>query len=531
MQTFLQSNGIQIPLFFMQHEDDKILLNAPDAEWFRILYYLNWSDYQAVGAEYYDKLYEFNKTRPDRCNSEAKKDEMETKDEAKMRILFGRSTMQDANEQKSGILYNGKIIDLKPPKISPEEISPGVVPHRLGGKTPKCFFSMFKSFIGTILMGFPGEPDKVHLLLTSNPSFARVCGFCTKDEYDPYDSRHIPSIRKLEQFDQIMRVYMIWDKIKIEEVKRNIKTGVIKEENELVGDTTHYYACSGFETVNYTDDNGKEHKKSQSKLTKNCRCEDRDTCEHQWKLADDGAGTIVKSSHTMHWGHKASVIGLPQQGIPLDAVAISDASTHDGETLYPHVEKLFNDHPEIKPWIDTIIYDSACDSKPLKDKFQADFDIELKTSFNPRRKKDVTEGLPPGMEKITPYGVPICIAGYEMEYKGIRYDAGKFIYQAPTDDNNITVCLPCEHKINCCPNSNTGRTINISFDVLPQINPDDPPMAKRFKAILSRRTSIERIIKRLKCDLGDDRLSKRGNESFQAYLDKTMIAFHLLLRN
>ncbi|MBF0538706.1 MAG: hypothetical protein HQL03_10690 [Nitrospirae bacterium] len=56
-------------------------------------------------------------------------------------------------------------------------------------------------------------------------------------------------------------------------------------------------------------------------------------------------------------------------------------------------------------------------------------------------------------------------------------------------------------------------------------------MAKRFKAILSRRTSIERMIKRLKCDLGNDRLSKRGNTSFQAYLDKTMIAFHLLLRN
>ena len=56
-------------------------------------------------------------------------------------------------------------------------------------------------------------------------------------------------------------------------------------------------------------------------------------------------------------------------------------------------------------------------------------------------------------------------------------------------------------------------------------------MAKRFKAIMRRRPSVERMIKRLKCDLGDDRLSKRGNESFQAYLDKTMIAYHLLLRH
>ncbi len=51
MQSYLQSNGIQIPLFLMQHEDDKTLLNAPDAEWFRTLYHLNWVDYQVAGAE------------------------------------------------------------------------------------------------------------------------------------------------------------------------------------------------------------------------------------------------------------------------------------------------------------------------------------------------------------------------------------------------------------------------------------------------------------------------------------------------
>jgi hypothetical protein len=56
-------------------------------------------------------------------------------------------------------------------------------------------------------------------------------------------------------------------------------------------------------------------------------------------------------------------------------------------------------------------------------------------------------------------------------------------------------------------------------------------MAKRFKAIMTRRSSVERMIKRLKCDISDDRLSKKGNLAFQAYLDKTMIDFHLLLQN
>ncbi|HBF43757.1 MAG TPA: hypothetical protein DDW42_09070 [Desulfobacteraceae bacterium] len=117
-----------------------------------------------------------------------------------------------------------------------------------------------------------------------------------------------------------------------------------------------------------------------------------------------------------------------------------------------------------------------------------------------------------------------------MDYKGIRYEAGKFIYQAPTNKNNDPVCLNCVYKEECCPNSITGRMVNVSFDVPPHINSQDPPMAKRFKAIMTRRPSIERMIKRLKCDLSDDRLTKRSNASFQAYLDKTMIAFHILLR-
>ena len=43
------------------------------------------------------------------------------------------------------------------------------------------------------------------------------------------------------------------------------------------------------------DENGKEIKKSQSKVTKNCRCENQEECEHEYVLTDDGAGTIVKS--------------------------------------------------------------------------------------------------------------------------------------------------------------------------------------------------------------------------------------------
>jgi hypothetical protein len=368
------------------------------------------------------------------------------------------------------------------------------------------------------------------MLLTSNLSFARVCGLVPKGADANYWYKYVPSLRKLEQFDQIMTEYGLWSKAKWDHVRQNIDNKIIHKENELVGDTTHYHAHSVFKTVEYTDSKGKEKKKSQSKTTKKCRCQDVNNCPHPWQLADQGAGTITKAHNRYIWGHKASTLGLPRQGIPLDAVAVTDAATHDGETIYPHVVRLFENLPQVAPWIDTLLYDGAADTKGLREKFDKDLNIRLRASLNPRRKKTVTINLPRGMEKITPYGNLVCKAGFEMDYTGMRYESEKFIYHAPLDERGCSVCLGCEQKSSCCPLSKKGRVVTLSFSVLPHIDPKDPPMAKRFKAMMTHRPSVERMIKRLKCDLSDDRLKKRGNAAFQAYLDKTMIAFHILLR-
>jgi hypothetical protein len=222
-------------LIHIVHEDDEVLLNTPDAEWFRILYYFPWEKYRIFGAEYYDALYEFNKREErKRLENQTEKEEIlsESKEDAKQRLLFDRVTMQVDKEKKSKVLYEVEA-ESKVQMVDPMEISPGVVPFRLGGKKPKCFYALLKSFLGTSLMGFPCEPDKVFMLLKSNPSFVRVCGFAPKGEKDEYCSTHIPSERKLQQFDQIMSEWGIWDKIKIALVNENIKTGVIKIEGLL----------------------------------------------------------------------------------------------------------------------------------------------------------------------------------------------------------------------------------------------------------------------------------------------------------
>lgn len=514
----------QIPLVITVHEDDRLLYNSADSEWYRIIKDLPDGDYREVAAEYYNCLHHFNLEQQAK-NALNLNPSSESKEEAKQRLLFNRTTM---NKEKP-VLHEPPAVPEFQALITPSMAGPGITPNWGAGKKPKCFFALFKGFIGAPLMGFPSEPEQVYNLLCSNLQFARICGFIPKNEDEQYWYRHVPSLRKLEQFDQIMTQYGLWDKCKRQEIIENIAAGVIREENTLVGDTYHCHGYSSFETVEYIDTNGKIAKKSQSKVTKNCRCKDPDSCPHEWELADDGAGTIVKAHNKYIWGHKASIIGLPLQGIPLDAVAVADAATHDGETFFPHMVRLFEEYPVLSHWIRTALYDGACDCNELKAKFEERLGITLKTSLNPRRRKTVTDLPQKCMEKMTPYGTLVCKNGCEMDFKGARYAEEVFIYGAPINDG-ISACLSCEHKSVCCPNAEKGRTVQVPFDTLPHINPADPPMAKRFKALMTRRPSIERMIKRLKCDMGDDRLTKRSNDSFQAYLDKTMIAFHLLLR-
>ena len=140
------------------------------------------------------------------------------------------------------------------------------------GRKPKCFFSLLKYFIGVTLMGCASEPEQVYFQLNNNPSFVRVCGFAMKNKSlaEKYQQVDVPSLRKLEQFDQIMRQAGIWEKIKQSEINTNFELGVFEAETQWVGDTTHYHAYSGYETIKYEDEYGNVKKKSQSKVTKQC---------------------------------------------------------------------------------------------------------------------------------------------------------------------------------------------------------------------------------------------------------------------
>ena len=74
-----------------------------------------------------------------------------------------------------------------------------------------------------------------------------------------------------------------------------------------------------------------------------------------------------------------------------------------------------------------------------------------------------------------------------------------------------------------------GRVATISTDRLPWLDRELQQLSKRFAKAMARRTSIERLHKLMKFDFVDDRLTKRGNDTFQTRLDKTLFAMHVLL--
>ena len=220
MLTPTIAEGQQIPLVHEVHADDQYLLNTIDGEWFEILHHFPWQNHRHHAAAYYDALYAFNREERDDTNGSGVSTP-ETKEAAKQRLLFARATMQPTQAQAPQIIYQGQVVVCENPTVDPMSLAPGIVPARLLGRKPKCFFGLLKSFMGTALMGFPAEPEQVHLLLKSNPSFARVCGFAPKEKDKPnrYSYRQVPSLRKLEQFDQVMRQAGLWDQIKVSEVK------------------------------------------------------------------------------------------------------------------------------------------------------------------------------------------------------------------------------------------------------------------------------------------------------------------------
>ena len=534
---------VQVPLIHVVQSDDLYLQNQEDVLWFDVLRKLDWRPLVDLAARYYEALYQFNEDQAlaqrERA-AQALQDPThpESKQEATMRLLFERATLSE----NAPILHQRQATAEPQIRVNPKTLRPGQPPVRLAGKAPKCFFALLKAFLGVMLRGRVPEPEVVHEELTSNPSFARTCGFTLPDPRCGYRQSDVPSRRKLEQFDQIMTARGFWGEAALEQVGRNLREGRLQSESALVHDTTHYPAFSSMQVIALPESTAetpapkqsqkrskpKKKRKSHPKTTKSCRCKDRQSCRHPWVSADDGAGTVAKSTG-LHWAHKASTLAFPGQEILLDAVAMSDAASHDSQSLEPHLERLFARHPDLARIVTRVLDDGAADDQTLKKHLQDRWDIELLAPINPRRRQPIRDDLPRGIEHLTAIGTPVCQEGYPFDLIGTRHDTEHFLFRAPEDNDGTPVCQGCPQEEGCYRGDSGARQVTIAFERLPWLDPKFPQLSKRFHKAMAKRTSIERLHKLMKFDYGDERLTKRGNAAFQARLDKTLLIMHLVL--
>lgn len=533
----------QVPLIWIVESDDMYLKDQADVLWFELLRDLDWRSLRPVAARYYEALWQFNvqQAQQQRQNALTAAANPETQAEATCRLLFERATLCE----DTPILHEVEAAEAPTITVAPSSLRPGQPPPRWAGRRPKCFFAMLKAFIGTAVCGLAPEPALVHDKLKDNPSFARTCGFTLPNPKHGYHQSDVPSLRKLEPFDQVMSANGLWGEAAVAQVAHNLKEGRIKLESTLVHDTTHYQAFSAMQVVELPAEptpspaaraevqqspkTPKRRRKSHPKTTKACKCPDRAHCRHEWLSADSGAGTIVKSTGKMYWGHKASTFSFATQEILLDAVPLSDAASHDSESLYTHLPRLFQLHPELRNIVTRVLDDGAADDQDLKDFLDNEWQIELAAPINPRRRRPITKDLPRGIDHLTPRGTPVCQAGYPLEFVSCRHQDEKFLFQAPNEADGVPVCQACRHRATCCRGDAAVRHVSIGFERLPWIDPNLPQLSKRFAKLMAKRTVIERIHKLMKFDFGDDRLTKRGNNAFAARLDKTLLAMHLLL--
>jgi hypothetical protein len=436
-----------------------------------------------------------------------------------------------------------------------------------GGRPPTDFVFLLRAFMGVAVMGLPPEPAMVHTILTTNPPFARLCGFRYEvAEKGRVITDNVPSLRKLEEFDQVMSQAGLWSSIKARAVGENLESGRVALEDDLVFDATHYRANSGFSVAEVpvepakkptkettpaapevgekaptpatTDETpvpaSKKRRKKQRRavprVAKRCGCADKKRCTHPYVPTDEGAGVVTKGggSKKQYWAHKASLVVFGRSQIPIDAVAVSYAGTNDGLTLLPHLERLQQLHPAILEHAKRVIADGAYQTAENVAGVAA-LGKKLVAPINPRgTKPKPAEGLP-GIKHFTPTGVPVCEAGKELTFVGRRLEEHQLLWGAPRDEQGEISCKTCPLHETCCPDAKNGRNLTTNAADFPQIDWDLPQHSTTFKRTYPLRTAVERVINVMKLDLNRDRLTKRDNVNFQARLDKSILAIHLLI--
>lgn len=427
-----------------------------------------------------------------------------------------------------------------PASLADFSVPPPPLRQLLGGpgRPPIDGACLMRAFLAAPVMGVDDDAGGVFVLLRSNPSFAHLCGFEGRESrigIGELTSRQLPSLSVCEEFDEVMTRYGLWHLARVEQVSENIEKGKVELEDTLSFDTTHIKANSHCANVTPEDTgssaSSSEKKQKQRKVPiprKTCSCgkSSWETCEHDWEPTDPGAAVVVKGPTRVYWAHKVSVVTFGESEVPIDGRVLSYAATHDGETLIPHLDELAKTFPNVIGKMKYVLADTAYTSQAERVRSFG----QNATLLSPVIARSVSATLAEryaGIARFTTSGLPVCENGHRFEYLCRDTTKQTHVFAAPIV-NGVCVCASCPYR-NGCLEKGQRRHIRVPKADLVQIDWNAPQHLSRNKKRYRLRTGVERAIKRLKVDLGAERLGHRNALRVQAHVDKRLLALHVLL--
>lgn len=533
-----------VPVLFESSDHHAVLQDPANKDWVALLESIDEERFGPVSRRYYLALSHFRRQRA-RAPLPGQLEIMAVgKQQAQQEMLAvweqRKASRKQAEGERGDILVNAT-----PPRADdlPEALrdftkSPPPLSDILSGAgRPPCdALCLLRAFLAAPLLGVGDDPTSVYRLLRSNPTFARRCDFLgrrARKQAGELTSRRLPSLSVCAEFSEVMTRYGLWHLARLEQVRENLASGVVEMEETLAFDTTHLEAhshCANVVPANAESEEGKapKHRKV-PRLRKRCGCgrANWETCEHPWTPTDSGVAVVVKGSTRIYWAHKASVVSFAESEIPLDVRVCQYAAEPDGKTLVPHLEALARDLPEVVQSLSRVLADDAYRANHA-DVARFGQQARLIVPVHARQARaHLADGFD-GIARFTPSGVPVCEGGHRFDMRGRDITAERYIWAAPDDDAGQPVCASCPLAARCL-DKGKRRHIRVPRHEQPHIDWEHPQHFARERARYSRRTAIERAIKRLKIDLKGEHLTHRDALRVQAHLERRLLTLHLLL--
>ena len=378
------------------------------------------------------------------------------------------------------------------------------------GCKPQPFIAFIKAFNLASVIYVEQNCSAIHLALRTNTDFFDICGF-----------KYVPAERTLQDFDQIMAQYDLWEMVRDITYQQNVDNKIIIEEQEdtLNIDNTHQPAYS-----------------APSKSIKECReCPSFKECVSKVST-DQTADWYVKSKCKIFYAHQIGLAQLSKSGAPVSRIVLN-GKQYEPDSLEPLLKDIRDQRPNLK--INKVVFDGIFNKEPSINMVHKYFpQAQVYTPVIANRGTKEIENPARGIKKITKHGNIHCIANNTLVFLSKDENLNAFILACPVynsearnklihlgiDVNKIT----CHLKEQCSPNSTQGRVFRLKKGLVPQINWELPQISYAHKIVYYLRTKIERLFGLMKKRYKMNYLYKRGIENVKAHIDKFMSLMHLI---